>query len=62
MIDRGNAVVMAEAIHAAMYAAQALRSMGNEAAAAKLEALAKQIYVTMYGIAEGFETEFAVTC
>jgi len=58
MIDRGNAVAMEGTIHAAMYAAQALAGMGNEDAASALEALAKDVYTAIFGVDEGFQTEF----
>ena len=60
-IDRGSAVAMEEAIHAAMYAAQVLAAMGNEEASSALETLAKDVYTANFGVDQGFETEFPRT-
>ncbi|KAJ2900106.1 hypothetical protein MKZ38_002599 [Zalerion maritima] len=57
-IDRGSAIIAPSAIHAAMYAGRVLAAMGNQGPASALGALARDLYIAMFGVDEGFEAEF----
>lgn len=61
VVDRENALPMEAAIHAALHASQALAAIGNEDAASTLEALAREVYTSLFGVDDGFETEFGST-
>ncbi|OAA68565.1 Tetratricopeptide-like helical [Niveomyces insectorum RCEF 264] len=57
-VDRESALPIETVVGAAMYASQACVAMDNDRAAFAFQALAKDVYVTLFGTDDGFEAKY----